>query len=124
MKTLQQLHDRTVLAISPVALMVAQVNIKPDKSKAPGAKGLEEVVNVDGDALDLGRFIAGEANAVLKVFAERPVLGDHRVVSVLIRVGSDGQVIRRPPPADASPAINFTRCATTRTNIVPPRSIS
>ena len=45
MKKVQQLHDRAVLAISPAALVLAQVNIKPDKSKAPGAKGLEEVVN-------------------------------------------------------------------------------
>src|SRR4051812_2308296 len=45
MKKLQQLHDRAALAISPVALVIAQVNIKPDKSKAPGAKGLEDVVN-------------------------------------------------------------------------------
>src|SRR5918994_2686984 len=45
MKKVQQLHDRAVLAISPVALVLAQVNIKPDKSKAPGASGLEDVVN-------------------------------------------------------------------------------
>ena len=40
MKKLQQLHDRAALAISPVALVIALVNIKPDKSKAPGAVGL------------------------------------------------------------------------------------
>src|ERR671922_2294240 len=45
MNKLQQLHDRAALAISPVALVLAQVNIKPDKSKAPGASGLEDVVN-------------------------------------------------------------------------------
>src|ERR671922_2837244 len=45
MNKLQQLHDRAALAISPVALVLAQVNIKPDKSKAPGADGLTDVVN-------------------------------------------------------------------------------
>src|SRR4051812_16749745 len=45
MNKVQQIHDRAVLAISPVALVLAQVSIKPDKSKAPGAKGLENVVN-------------------------------------------------------------------------------
>src|SRR3954454_18235752 len=45
MKKVQQLHDSAVLAISPVALVLAQVNMKPDKSKAPGAKGLEDVVD-------------------------------------------------------------------------------
>ena len=45
MSKLQQLHDHALLAIGPVALVLAQINIKPDKSNAPGAKGLEEVVN-------------------------------------------------------------------------------
>src|SRR4051812_5660131 len=45
MNKVQQIHDRAALAISPVALALAQVNIKPDKSKAPGASGLEDVVN-------------------------------------------------------------------------------
>src|SRR5688572_26832120 len=45
MKKVQQLHARAVLAISPVALVLAQVNIKPDKSKAPGAAGLTDIVN-------------------------------------------------------------------------------
>ena len=45
MKHVQQLHDRAVLAITPVAFVLAQVSIKPDKSKAPGARGLEDVVN-------------------------------------------------------------------------------
>jgi hypothetical protein len=38
MNTLQQLHDRAALAIGPVALVLAQINIKPDKTKAPGAE--------------------------------------------------------------------------------------
>ncbi len=45
MKKVQQLHDRAALAISPVALVLAQVNIKPDKSKAPGSDGLADVIN-------------------------------------------------------------------------------
>lgn len=45
MNKLQQLHDRAVLAISPVALVLAQVSIKPDKSKAPGSDGLADVIN-------------------------------------------------------------------------------
>ncbi len=45
MNKLQQIHARAVLAISPVALVLAQVSIKPDRSKAPGARGLEDVVN-------------------------------------------------------------------------------
>src|SRR4051812_3422902 len=47
MKTLQQMHDRAALAVTPAALVLAQsqINITPDKSKAPGAKGLENVVN-------------------------------------------------------------------------------
>jgi vacuolar-type H+-ATPase subunit I/STV1 len=45
MSKLWQLHDHAALAISPLALVLAQITIKPDKSNAPGAKGLEEVVN-------------------------------------------------------------------------------
>src|SRR4051794_41576189 len=45
MKTLKQINDRAALAVTPVALVLAQIKINPDKSKAPGAKGLEEVVN-------------------------------------------------------------------------------
>jgi vacuolar-type H+-ATPase subunit I/STV1 len=45
MNKLQQLHDRAALAISPVALVLTQINIKPDKSKAPGSDGLADVIN-------------------------------------------------------------------------------
>src|SRR5687767_14434852 len=45
MTKLQQLHDRAALVISPAALVLAQVNIKPDKSKAPGSDGLADVIN-------------------------------------------------------------------------------
>jgi vacuolar-type H+-ATPase subunit I/STV1 len=45
MNKLQQLHDRAALAISPLALVLAQINIKPDKSKAPGSDGLADVIN-------------------------------------------------------------------------------
>jgi vacuolar-type H+-ATPase subunit I/STV1 len=45
MSKLQQLHDRAALAISPAVIVFAQVNIKPDKSKAPGSDGLADVIN-------------------------------------------------------------------------------
>jgi vacuolar-type H+-ATPase subunit I/STV1 len=45
MNKLFELHDRAALAISPAALVFAQVNIKPDKSKAPGSDGLADVIN-------------------------------------------------------------------------------
>jgi vacuolar-type H+-ATPase subunit I/STV1 len=45
MNKLQQLHDRAALAIGPLALVLAQITIKPDKSKAPGSDGLADVIN-------------------------------------------------------------------------------
>jgi hypothetical protein len=41
----KHVHDRLALAVSPAVLVLAQLNIKPDKSKAPGAAGLTDIVN-------------------------------------------------------------------------------
>jgi len=36
-----------MLAVTPIAVVVAQVpNVRPDGSKAPGGKGLQEAINV------------------------------------------------------------------------------
>src|SRR3954462_4013272 len=61
MKKVQQLHDRAALAISPVALVLAQVNIKPDKSMAPGARGLEDV----GNGFAWYAVVAGAAGSLI-----------------------------------------------------------
>ena len=47
MRTLQAIHDHATLAVTPAVLVLAQaqINITPDKSKAPGADGLLDVVN-------------------------------------------------------------------------------
>ena len=94
MKKLQQLHDRAALAISPVALVIAQVNIKPDKSKAPGAKGLEDVVN----GFAWYALIAAAGGIPYR----RRVLGDRRPDRQRLhrdgRQGRDGCIDRRRVP--------------------------
>ncbi len=48
MPTARGLHDRATLAITPIALLIAQSpvpNVKPDSSKAPGSKGLQDAIN-------------------------------------------------------------------------------
>ena len=43
----KKLHERATLAVTPMALVIAQVpNVKPDGSKAPGGKGLQDAINV------------------------------------------------------------------------------
>lgn len=42
---LEKASDRVNLALAPFAVMVAQVNITPDGSKAPGITGLRDAVN-------------------------------------------------------------------------------
>ena len=47
MRRARELHDRATLAITPIALVIAQVpDVKPNASKAPGGKGLEDAINV------------------------------------------------------------------------------
>lgn len=47
MRRARELHDRATLAITPLALVIAQIpNVKPNASKAPGGKGLQEAINV------------------------------------------------------------------------------
>lgn len=43
-----QLHDRATLAVTPIALYLADVipNVKPNGSKAPGGKGLQDAIDV------------------------------------------------------------------------------
>jgi hypothetical protein len=49
MPTTRQLHERATLAITPIALLIAQSpvpNVTPDGSKAPGGQGLQDAINV------------------------------------------------------------------------------
>ena len=47
MRTTRQLHDRAMYAITPIALLIAQVpNVRPDASRAPGGRGLQDAINV------------------------------------------------------------------------------
>lgn len=47
MRSRRELHERVTLAITPIALVIAQVpNVNPSGSKAPGAKGLQDAINV------------------------------------------------------------------------------
>lgn len=48
MRRTQQLHERATLAVTPIALVVAQVvpKVRPDGSKAPGGKGLQDAISV------------------------------------------------------------------------------
>ena len=47
MRRTRQLHDRAVFAVTPAAILIAQVpNVRPDGSKAPGGKGLQDAINV------------------------------------------------------------------------------
>jgi hypothetical protein len=46
MDKLQQVRDRATLAAMPVVVFAQnQISIKPDKSKAPGANGLTDIIN-------------------------------------------------------------------------------
>lgn len=43
----RELHERATLAVTPIALLIGQVpSVKPDGSKAPGGKGLQDAINV------------------------------------------------------------------------------
>jgi len=47
MRNTRQLHERATLAVTPIALVIAQVpDVNPDGSKAPGGKGLQDAINV------------------------------------------------------------------------------
>jgi hypothetical protein len=47
MRKTGQLHERATLAITPIALVIAQIpSVTPDASKAPGAEGLQDAINV------------------------------------------------------------------------------
>jgi len=47
MRWTQQLQERATLAVTPVALVIAQVpDVKPNGSKAPGGKGLQDAIDV------------------------------------------------------------------------------
>ena len=47
MRTTTQLHERATLAVTPLAMVIAQVpNVRPDGGSAPGGKGLQEAINV------------------------------------------------------------------------------
>ena len=43
----RELHERATLAVTPIALVIAQVpDVNPSGSKAPGGKGLQDAINV------------------------------------------------------------------------------
>lgn len=45
----RELHERATLAVTPIALVIAQSpvpNVRPDGSRAPGGKGLQDAINV------------------------------------------------------------------------------
>jgi uncharacterized protein DUF6112 len=49
MRTAQELQERVTLAITPIALVIAQSpvpNVRPDGSNAPGGKGLQDAIDV------------------------------------------------------------------------------
>lgn len=49
MRRTRRLGERATLAITPLALVIAQSpvpNIRPDGSRAPGGKGLQDAINV------------------------------------------------------------------------------
>ncbi len=47
MRAPRQLHERATLAVTPIAVVIAQVpHVRPDGSKAPGGKGLQDAINV------------------------------------------------------------------------------
>ena len=47
MSTRRDLHERATLAVTPIALVIAQVpDVNPSGSKAPGGKGLQDAINV------------------------------------------------------------------------------
>jgi hypothetical protein len=59
MRTTRQLHERATLAITPLAVLLAQAptkttpaspipDVTPDLSKVPGGKGLQDAIDVFG----------------------------------------------------------------------------
>ncbi len=47
MRTTRQAHEHATLAITPIALLFAQVpNVRPDAGRAPGGRGLQDAINV------------------------------------------------------------------------------
>jgi vacuolar-type H+-ATPase subunit I/STV1 len=49
MRTTRQLHERATLAVTPIVLLAAASpipDVKPDASRAPGGKGLQDAINV------------------------------------------------------------------------------
>lgn len=42
---MRKLYDQAGLAMTPAFVVLAQFNIKPDKSKAPGSSGLQDAIN-------------------------------------------------------------------------------